>query len=116
MEWASKILRPSGPSPRTGHDDWPGHVRRCDLDRCPQFHQEQRRETGSRGATDQERLHGDEEEVYADTGYQGITKRAEIAGKTTEVRLVMRPGKCSVLPGTPEEEIQGLMRTSKVAC
>ena len=29
-------------------------------------------------------LHGDEEVVYADAGYQCIAKRPELAGKTTD--------------------------------
>lgn len=36
-------------------------------------------------------LHGDDEVVDGDAGYQCIAKRFEIAGKTTESRLVMRP-------------------------
>ena len=40
-----------------------------------------------------ELLHGDEEVVYDDAGYQGIGKRPEMAGKTTELRVAMRPGK-----------------------
>jgi IS5 family transposase len=39
-----------------------------------------------------ELLHGDEEVVYADARYQGIAKRPEMAGKTTEFRVAMRPG------------------------
>ncbi len=38
-----------------------------------------------------ELLHGDEEVVYADAGYQGIAKRAEMAGKTTQFRVAIRP-------------------------
>ena len=38
-------------------------------------------------------LHGDEQVVYGDAGYQGIGKRPEMAGKTTEFRVAMRPGK-----------------------
>ena len=40
-----------------------------------------------------ELLHGAEEVVYADAGYQGIAKRSEMTGKTTEFRVAMRPGK-----------------------
>jgi IS5 family transposase len=36
-----------------------------------------------------ELLHGDEEMVYGDAGYQGIAKRPEMAGKTTEFRPIM---------------------------
>ena len=40
-----------------------------------------------------ELLHGDEEVVYGDGGYQGIGKRAEMEGKPAEFRMAMRPGK-----------------------
>jgi len=39
-----------------------------------------------------ELLHGDEEVSDGDAGYQGIAERPEIAGKTTEFRVAMRPG------------------------
>jgi len=60
-----------------------------------------------------ELLHGDEEVVYADAGYQGIVKRAEMAGKTTEFRVAMRPGKRRALPDTPEGRLQDLIETAK---
>ena len=47
-------------------------------------------------------LHGDEQVVYADAGFQGITKRPEMAGKTADFRVAMRPGERRVLPDTPE--------------
>ncbi len=37
-------------------------------------------------------LHGEEEVVYGDAGYQGIEKRAEIADKSITFRVAMRPG------------------------
>ena len=40
-----------------------------------------------------ELLHGDEEVVYADAGYQGIEKRPEMEGMSTTFRVAMRPGK-----------------------
>jgi IS5 family transposase len=60
-----------------------------------------------------ELLHGDEEVVYADAGYQGITKRREMAGKTTAFRVAMRPGKRRVLPDTPEGRLLDLIETAK---
>jgi IS5 family transposase len=39
-----------------------------------------------------ELLHGDEEVIYGDAGYQGIAKRPDMADKTTEFRVAMRPG------------------------
>ena len=53
-----------------------------------------------------ELLHGDEQVVYADAGYQGIAKRAEMAGKTTDFRVAMRPGKRRALPDTPDGKLQ----------
>ena len=60
-----------------------------------------------------ELLHGDEEVVYADAGYQGIAKRREMAGKTTAFRVAMRPGKRRVLPDTPEGRLLDLIETAK---
>ena len=59
-------------------------------------------------------LHGDEEVVYADAGYQGIAKRPEMASKTTEFRVDIRPGKRRALPETPEGRLQHLIETAKV--
>lgn len=60
-----------------------------------------------------ELLHGDEVVVYGDAGYQGIAKRAEMACKTTEFRVAMRPGKRRCLPETPEGRLQDLIETAK---
>ena len=60
-----------------------------------------------------ELLHADESVVYADAGYQGIAKRPEMAGKTTEFRVAMRPGKHRALPDTPEGRLQDLIETAK---
>ena len=46
-----------------------------------------------------ELLHGEEEVVYADAGYQGIEKREEMEGKTARFRVAMRPGKRRALTG-----------------
>lgn len=56
-------------------------------------------------------LHGDEEVVYADAGYQGIAKRPEMEGKATEFRVAMRPGKRRALPDTAEGKLQDLVET-----
>ncbi len=58
-------------------------------------------------------LHGDEEVVYADAGYQGIAKRPEMEGKATEFRVAMRPGKRRALPHTPEGRLEDLVETAK---
>lgn len=60
-----------------------------------------------------ELLHGDEQVVYGDAGYQGIAKRPEMAGKTTEFRVAMRPGKRRALPDTPEGKLQDRLETAK---
>jgi transposase, IS5 family len=59
-----------------------------------------------------ELLHGDEEVVYADAGYQGISKRPAMAGKTA-FRVAMRPGKRRALPDTPEGKLLDLIETAK---
>jgi IS5 family transposase len=51
--------------------------------------------------------------VYGDAGYQGIAKRPEMAGKTAEFRVAMRPGKRRALPDTPDERVQDLIETAK---
>jgi IS5 family transposase len=58
-------------------------------------------------------LHGDEEVVYGDAGYQGIEKRAEMAGMSTTFRVAMRPGKRRVLPDTPDGRLLDLVETAK---
>jgi IS5 family transposase len=60
-----------------------------------------------------ELLHGDEEVVYADAGYQGIAKRPEMTSKTTEFRVAMRPGQRRALPDTPDGRLQDLIETAK---
>jgi len=60
-----------------------------------------------------ELLHGEEKVVYADAGYQGIAKRPEMVGRTTDFRVAMRPGKRRALPDTPEGRLQDLIETAK---
>ena len=60
-----------------------------------------------------ELLHGEEEVVYGDAGYQGIAKRPEMVGKTAEFRVAMRPGKRRLLPETPDGRLQDLIETAK---
>jgi len=60
-----------------------------------------------------ELLHGEEEVVYADAGYKGIAKKPEMAGKSTEFRVVMRPDKRRALPDIPEGKLQDLVETAK---
>ena len=58
-------------------------------------------------------LHGEEEVVYGDAGYQGIEKLVKMAGKSTRFRVAMRPGKLLVLPGMPEGRLLDLVETAK---
>ena len=60
-----------------------------------------------------ELLHADEKVVDGDAGYQGIAKRPEMAGKATEFRVAMRPGKRRALPDTPDGRLQDLIETAK---
>ena len=60
-------------------------------------------------------LHGEEEVVYGDAGYQGIEKRAEMTGKSTTFRVAMRPGKRRVLPDTPDGRLLDLVETALAA-
>ena len=58
-------------------------------------------------------LHGEEEVVYADAGYQGIEKREEMEGKTAKFRVAMRPGKRRALPDTPDGRLENLVEAAK---
>jgi IS5 family transposase len=60
-----------------------------------------------------ELLHGEEEVVYADAGYQGIEKRPEMEGTTTTFRVAMRPGKRRTLPKTADGRLDDLIETAK---
>jgi transposase, IS5 family len=60
-----------------------------------------------------ELLHGDEEVFYGDAGYQGIAKGPEMAGKKTEFRVAMRPGKRRALPDTTDGRLQDLIEAAK---
>ena len=60
-----------------------------------------------------ELMHGDEDVVYGDIGYQGIAKSPEMADKPMQFRVAMRPGKRRVLPDTPEGWLADLVETAK---
>ncbi|QNI69416.1 transposase [Cyanobium sp. NS01] len=60
-----------------------------------------------------ELLHGEEEVVYADAGYQGIAKRPEMAGRSAEFQVATRPGKRRARPDTPDGKLQDLVETAK---
>ena len=57
-------------------------------------------------------LHGEEKLVYADAGYQGIEKRAEMEGRSIGFRVAMRPGRRRALPDKPEGRVDDLIETS----
>jgi IS5 family transposase len=46
-------------------------------------------------------LHGNETDVFADAGYQGVSKRAENQDKAVAWHVALRPGKRRALPDTP---------------
>lgn len=58
-------------------------------------------------------LHGDVQVVCADAGYQGIAKRPETAGKATEFRVAMQPGKRKALSDAPDRRLRDLIETAK---
>jgi IS5 family transposase len=58
-------------------------------------------------------LHGEENVVYADAGYQGIEKRDTMQGRGIGFRVAMRPGKRRMLPDTPEGRLDDLVETAK---
>jgi IS5 family transposase len=58
-------------------------------------------------------LHGEEQVVYADAGYQGIEKRPEMEGKGIGFQVAMRPGKRRALPNTLEVRLDDLVETAK---
>ena len=60
-----------------------------------------------------ELLHGDEEVVYGDAGYQGIGKRRDMEGTKAEFRVAMRPGKRRALPDTAEGKLLDLVEMAK---
>ncbi len=60
-----------------------------------------------------ELLHGDEDVVYGNAGYQGIAKRSEMAGTKAVFKVAMRPGKRRALPDTPEGRLQDLIEAAK---
>jgi IS5 family transposase len=60
-----------------------------------------------------ELLHGQEEMVYADAGYQGIEKRPDMKGKSTTFRVAIRPGKRRGLPKTANGRLDDLIKSAK---
>ena len=60
-----------------------------------------------------ELLHGEEEVVYADAGYQGFDQRKEMEGIKAKFRIAMRPGKRRVLTDTPDGRLENLVEIAK---
>ncbi len=50
-------------------------------------------------------LHGEEEMVFADAGYQGVAKRTENTGKNVVWHVAMRPGKRRALGASRHAQI-----------
>jgi IS5 family transposase len=57
--------------------------------------------------------HGAEEVMYGDASYEGIAKRPEMAGKATELRVTMQPGKRRAVQNIPDGRLQDLIQTAK---
>ena len=53
-----------------------------------------------------ELLHGQEEVVYGDAGYQGLERRSVMENKTVECRIAMRGGQRRKLSDNPEDQLQ----------
>jgi IS5 family transposase len=60
-----------------------------------------------------ELLHGEEEVVYADAGYQGMEKRLEKEVFSALFRVAMWPGKRRALPDTPEGHLENWVESAK---
>jgi IS5 family transposase len=60
-----------------------------------------------------ELLHGEETEIYADSGCQGIENREEMQGKVIGFRVAMRQGKKQTLFDSPEGRLDDLIETAK---
>ena len=60
-------------------------------------------------------LHGEEEDVFADSGYRGIEKRPEHQGRKVNWYIVMMPGKRKQLDKESPQELleQAKARASK---
>lgn len=58
-------------------------------------------------------LHGEEEVVCPEAGYQGSEKRAEMHGKIVGFWVAMHPGRRLALPDTPEGRLDDLIEMAK---
>ena len=53
-----------------------------------------------------ELLHGEEDVVYGDAGYQGLERGREMENKRVACRIAMRPGQRRKLSNGPEDQLQ----------
>jgi IS5 family transposase len=60
-------------------------------------------------------LHGEEADVFGDSGYQGIEKREENLALPVNWHVAMRPGKRKALPKTTEGELQEWIEQTKAS-
>jgi IS5 family transposase len=58
-------------------------------------------------------LHGQESDVFADAGYQGVDKREENRDKQVNWHIAMRPGKRRKLPNSPWGELMDRLEQVK---
>jgi IS5 family transposase len=60
-------------------------------------------------------LHGDENDVFGDAGYQGVDKREENQGIPVTWHIALRPGKRKLLAETPLGDLQERMEQVKAS-
>ena len=53
-----------------------------------------------------ELLHGEEDVVYADAGYQGLERRREMENKRVACRIAIEPGQRRKLSASPEDQLE----------
>jgi IS5 family transposase len=58
-------------------------------------------------------LHGDEDVVFADAGYQGVAKRPENQGNTIDWQVAMRPGKRRALGASDIDQLRNRVERLK---
>ena len=60
-------------------------------------------------------LHGEERDVFADAGYQGVEKRPENAERAVTWHVAMKPGKRRALPDTPLGQVLDKLEHAKAS-
>ena len=60
-------------------------------------------------------LHGEEQDVFADAGYQGAAKRPENAERAVAWHVAMKPGQRRALPDTPLGQLRDQIERAKAS-